>query len=290
MKKPLATLFSRLSLGTAGLMLASCSLPPAEAWRYIKQDGLIPYIAMEIKHDKAPNGQPSRFIDQRPAAAPVAVAAAPAPTPTPAPAKAVAPDAVAPAAKPPTLVLTTRGAAPGDEIVVTRPAKPKARDAADALANAPKPAPKPEAAPASKPAPAPAAKPIPAPEVAAKPAAPKPEAKPESKKEVASTPTAPAAPTKPAPAPDKPAAPTKPTQSAPAVAGGAKVDGLPYGSPVAGRPGLVNSPYAGKMQLVDVTGLKPGQEVKCPYSGKLFRVPPGATATAKQAADEPAKK
>lgn len=49
---------------------------------------------------------------------------------------------------------------------------------------------------------------------------------------------------------------------------------IPYGIAVPDRPGLVNSPYAGKYQLVDVTGLKVGQEVKCPYSGKLFRVPP----------------
>jgi hypothetical protein len=276
MKKPITTLFFRLSLGAAGLMLASCSLPPAEAWRYIKRDGLIPYIAMEIKHENTPGGQPSRFIEQRPVAAPIAVAAAPVATPAPViTAKAATPAAVAPTPKPPTLVLTTRGAAPGDEVVVTRPVKPKARDAADALANAPKPTP--------KPAPAPAAKPILAPEVVATPAAPKPE----PKKEVA---TVPAAPVKPAPAPEKPTVPSKATQSAPAVAGAAKLDGLPYGSPVAGRPGLVNSPYAGKMQLVDVTGLKPGQEVKCPYSGKLFRVPPGATATAKQASDEPTKK
>jgi hypothetical protein len=37
---------------------------------------------------------------------------------------------------------------------------------------------------------------------------------------------------------------------------------------------MVNSPYANKSQLVDVAGMSPGQTVKCPYSGKLFRVPP----------------
>jgi len=49
---------------------------------------------------------------------------------------------------------------------------------------------------------------------------------------------------------------------------------LPYGSPISGRPGFVNSPFAAKHQLVDVTGLPVGMEVKCPYTGKLFRVPP----------------
>lgn len=49
---------------------------------------------------------------------------------------------------------------------------------------------------------------------------------------------------------------------------------LPYGSAVPGRPNMVNSPYANKSQLVDVAGMSAGQTVKCPYSGKLFRVPP----------------
>lgn len=48
---------------------------------------------------------------------------------------------------------------------------------------------------------------------------------------------------------------------------------LPFGTAIAGRPGFVNSPYAAKHQLVDVTGLPVGMEVKCPYTGKLFRVP-----------------
>lgn len=48
---------------------------------------------------------------------------------------------------------------------------------------------------------------------------------------------------------------------------------LPYGTSVAGRPNMVNSPYAGKTQLVDVSGMTSGQTVKCPYTGKLFKVP-----------------
>lgn len=56
---------------------------------------------------------------------------------------------------------------------------------------------------------------------------------------------------------------------------------LPYGAAVSGRPGMVTSPYALKHQLVDVSGLAPGDAVKDPYSGKLFRVPP-----TQQAADQ----
>ena len=42
---------------------------------------------------------------------------------------------------------------------------------------------------------------------------------------------------------------------------------------MAGRVNMVNSPYAGKTQLVDVSGMSAGQTVKCPYTGKLFKVP-----------------
>lgn len=56
---------------------------------------------------------------------------------------------------------------------------------------------------------------------------------------------------------------------------------LPYGSAIPGRANMVNSPYAGKTQLVDVSGMSTGQTVKCPYSGKLFKVPPTQQAATK---------
>lgn len=54
----------------------------------------------------------------------------------------------------------------------------------------------------------------------------------------------------------------------------AAAESLPYGTAVPGRMNMVNSPFAGKTQLVDVSGMSAGQTVKCPYTGKLFKVPP----------------
>ena len=82
-------------------------------------------------------------------------------------------------------------------------------------------------------------------------------------------------------APKNDSAPTKPSAQSPSTAANTTpapapkpiVAEIPYGSPLPGRPGFVNSPFAQKHQLVDVTGLPTGMEVKCPYTGKLFRVP-----------------
>ncbi len=48
---------------------------------------------------------------------------------------------------------------------------------------------------------------------------------------------------------------------------------LPYAVPVPGRPGFVLSPFAQSHQLVDVTGIKAGEAVLCPFSGRFFRTP-----------------
>lgn len=47
----------------------------------------------------------------------------------------------------------------------------------------------------------------------------------------------------------------------------------PYANPVPGKTGLVTSPFAPYAGYVDVRGYPSGQEVKCPYTGRLFRVP-----------------
>lgn len=69
-------------------------------------------------------------------------------------------------------------------------------------------------------------------------------------------------------------APSVASKSNGSVAAPPKPDNdLPYGTSVAGRPNMVNSPFAGKTQLVDISGMTAGQTVKCPYTGKLFKVP-----------------
>jgi hypothetical protein len=48
---------------------------------------------------------------------------------------------------------------------------------------------------------------------------------------------------------------------------------LPFGTPVAGKPGLVTSPFAPDSGYVDVTGFPPRTEVEDPYTGKIFLTP-----------------
>jgi hypothetical protein len=53
---------------------------------------------------------------------------------------------------------------------------------------------------------------------------------------------------------------------------GARRD-VPYGIPVADKPGFVTSPFAPNEGLVDVRAFPSGTEVKDPYTGKIFLTP-----------------
>ena len=62
------------------------------------------------------------------------------------------------------------------------------------------------------------------------------------------------------------------TRSATRVTGNKGSD-LRYGTPVAGKPGLVTSPYSPNSGYIDVRGFAPGTPVKDPYTGKIFLTP-----------------
>lgn len=287
-----------LTVGAIALVaLTSCSLPPREAWRQIQRDGLIPFVATQWSEDTAPaavqsNRQMMAQTQKKQTPAPAVVATSngnmigppvvsPNNTPSPAmiDAKSI-PLAQAvpglsgyvrtPYTSPPRLV-DVRGMSAGSKVVCPFTNKPflvpSSATAEPKVAVAPPtPAPvldapkvvAPTLSPTVQPAPTTVAsmnKPQPtAPPVVAS----VPQVKPQVKPQAPGTP----------PVGNKPAAITS---TPPAKA---ETQEIPFGTPISGRPGFVNSPYAAKHQLVDVTGLPVGMEVKCPYTGKLFRVPP----------------
>jgi hypothetical protein len=74
--------------------------------------------------------------------------------------------------------------------------------------------------------------------------------------------------TEPAPV-EAPPPSTNPAPTPPVAEG----DQLPFGIKVPDKPGMVLSPYDKTAGIVDVQGIAPGKKVKCPYTGKIFRVP-----------------
>lgn len=48
---------------------------------------------------------------------------------------------------------------------------------------------------------------------------------------------------------------------------------LPVGQAVPNKPGFVISPFAPQSGYIDVRGFPAGTEIKCPYSGKTFKIP-----------------
>ncbi len=53
----------------------------------------------------------------------------------------------------------------------------------------------------------------------------------------------------------------------------AELKDLPEGEPVPGRDDVVTSPHTDNPGQIDISGLKKGARVRCPYTGKYFRVP-----------------
>ncbi len=276
-----------LASATSAVLLSSCSLPPEVAWQRIQTEGLIPYLTNPELRDSnvaqrtnAPARQtPAPVTPPLPVVTTIASsngAAKSTDSAKPLYAQSVPslPGFVrSPYTNPPRLI-DVKGSKAGATMICPYTQRPFVipsdyTNPTDMIAENEQPRQQPVVADAgNKPAPQPTVQPKvenkapaqqqPAPVVA------------NNKPAPVTTPQK----EQPAPAKETAATPTKPA-----------IQEIPYGLPIAGRPGFVNSPFAAKHQLVDVTGLPSGMEVKCPYTGKLFRVPPSDVAAQKPAAN-----
>ncbi len=240
-------------LATA-LLLCQCAMPPRQAWHYIQNNGLLTYWSYSASRPSPPFS-PGSVRSQRYVAARSNYAA---PRYTDRPASSWSSYWGGPIAGP----SPHRGpiAAPRSQSrYFTEPVRPAPRPERPAVVETrPTPPPRPRPTP---PRSDPPATRMPVDEPRPIPAAPP---------MVRNEPP----PTVPTPAPEP--MPSITARSNGNGAAGVKPAGndLPFGTPVPGRVNMVNSPYAGRTQLVDVSGMGPGQTVKCPYTGKLFKVPP----------------
>lgn len=79
--------------------------------------------------------------------------------------------------------------------------------------------------------------------------------------------------TAPPPVTVTPPSSTPPPVNPPAVATPPAPAEIPFAQRITGKPGFVKSPFDPNGQAIDVRDFQSGQKAKCPYTGKVFRVP-----------------
>ncbi len=80
------------------------------------------------------------------------------------------------------------------------------------------------------------------------------------------------APVTPPPTTDTPSAPPPVVVTPPPPAPAPAAD-IPFATRIPGKPGFVKSPFDPGGQAIDVRDFQSGQKARCPYTGKIFRVP-----------------